>query len=81
MTPEIRIFDTAGERQPLPDRFVLGWDIELLERGGCGSFSSRRAARKRLLSYLFLQDLAIRPVPRVMSQSARQPGMEHGHSL
>lgn len=34
----IELYDTAGNRVPIPDKFIQSWDFELLERGGCGTF-------------------------------------------
>jgi|YelNatPaOPRAMG01_1025707.scaffolds.fasta_scaffold03111_18 hypothetical protein len=38
MTVDIRLYNAAGVRQPLPDGAVREWSVELLERGGCGTF-------------------------------------------
>ncbi|MFN3653275.1 MAG: hypothetical protein ACK47B_27145 [Armatimonadota bacterium] len=39
ISTEVRLFNSAGERQPLPDRYVVDWSFELLDRGGCGTFT------------------------------------------
>jgi hypothetical protein len=36
---EIRLYDAAGARQPLPDAYVLDWDFESLVSGGYGNFA------------------------------------------
>ena len=39
LSPELRLYDTTGARQPLPDKAIVAWRFELLPKGGCGAFS------------------------------------------
>lgn len=55
MKIDLRLYNTSGVRQPLPDKYVGPWDFETVDRGGYGTFS--------LTLFTYLDDTTIPALP------------------